>query len=157
MQQDGVVRKLHENGVLAEEYTLVGGRVEGSIRKWHDNGVLAKDVPCVNGLAHGTVRQWNRDGKLLGEYTMTKGWGIERVWNEDGSLQMESELLLKDPMAMRAVVYDDLGKPHIVFNWNGKPLSKTKFYERLARELEIDIATAQSFRQPINHPVQDER
>ncbi|HEY2587591.1 MAG TPA: hypothetical protein VGI81_17730 [Tepidisphaeraceae bacterium] len=83
---------------------------------------------------------------------MTRGWGVERVWSEDGSLQTEIEFLLKDPFATRRIVYDDLGKPHRVFLWNGKPVSKTKFYERLARELEIDIATAESLRQPINPP-----
>lgn len=155
--RDGICRAWHENGVLAKEYTLVNDRVEGSIREWHDNGVLAKEVPFVGGRMHGIVRQWNREGELLGEYTMTQGWGVERIWNEDGSLQMESESLLKEPDAMRATVYDDLGKAHRVFLWNGRSVSKRKFYERLARELEVDVATAESLRQPLNPPAQNEQ
>lgn len=129
---DGVARKWHESGSLASEVTYVAGELHGSVRTWHDNGVLAKEVPFVSGKAHGLVRKWNREGKLLGEYTMTHGRGVEFTWNEDGSLQLEFEQLSES--AARGVVYDDLGKPHHTFLWNGKSISKKKFFERLIKE-----------------------
>jgi antitoxin component YwqK of YwqJK toxin-antitoxin module len=128
---DGVYRGRHPNGALAWEYELAGGVNVGEFRQWHDNGVLAKAVPYVSGKKHGVVRIWNRDGKVLGEYTMSEGKGIERVWNEDGTLQQEVEFISVN--ASRGKVYDDLGKGWEVFLWNGKPVSKKKFMERLSR------------------------
>ena len=131
-----VRRTWHENGTLATEYTLVDRLIVGSYREWHDNGVLAKEEPFVGGKVHGTVRQWNREGKLLGEYTMTNGCGVKRTWSEDGSPATEFERVSEH--AARGKVWDDLGKAREVFLWNGKPISKMKFHERLATEANGD-------------------
>ena len=127
-KRTGTARSWHENGELEEEYELVDGVVVGERRQWHDNGVLAKTEPHVSGRVHGTVRQWNRDGKLLGEYTMTDGRGVTREWDEDGTLVLEHEQISES--ASRSKVFDDLGKAHEVFLWNGKRVSKKKFVER---------------------------
>jgi len=133
---DGVYRAWHANGTLAEEYTRVEGQIVGARREWHDNGALAKEISYVNGKKHGIVRQWNRDGKLLGEYMMDNGRGIEREWSEDGSLFQEHEQIFLTPelSASRGVVYDDLGKGHEVYLWNGRQISKKKFMERVEKE-----------------------
>jgi antitoxin component YwqK of YwqJK toxin-antitoxin module len=123
---------LHPNGTPAWEYECAGGVIVGSFREWHDNGVLAKEEPYVSGKKHGIVRKWNRDGKLLGEYVMTEGKGIELTWSADGTLELEFEFISES--AARGKVYDDLGKAHEVFLWNGKPVSKRKFLDRLAKE-----------------------
>ena len=34
-------------------------------------------------------RQWNEAGRLLGEYRMVHGTGIQRTWHENGRLQLE--------------------------------------------------------------------
>jgi len=133
---NGVCRAWHANGVLAEEYEWVNRNVVGAIRKWHDNGTLAKEIPFSDGKEHGSVRQWNREGKLLGEYTMVNGRGVELTWNEDGSLSQEHEVIFLSPslIATRGKVYDDLGKGHEVYLWNGRRISKKKFLERVAKQ-----------------------
>jgi len=128
-KRTGTARSWHENGELEEEYELVDGVVAGERRQWHDNGVLAKTEPHVSGRVHGTVRQWNREGNLLGEYTMTDGRGVQREWNDDGTISMEHEHFSAG--TARVKVFDDLGKAHESFMWNGKRVSKKKFLERL--------------------------
>ncbi len=128
-RRTGTARSWHENGELEEEYELVDGVVVGERRQWHDNGVLAKTEPHVSGRVHGTVRQWNREGNMLGEYTMTDGRGVQREWNEDGTISMEHEHFSEG--TARVKVFDDLGKAHESFMWNGKRVSKKKFLERL--------------------------
>ncbi len=128
-KRNGTARSWHENGELAEKYELVDGVAVGERREWHDNGVLAKTEPFVSGRVHGTVRQWNREGNLLGEYTMTDGRGVQREWNEDGTISMETEIFSEG--TLRVKVFDDLGKAIESFMWNGKQISKKKFRERI--------------------------
>jgi hypothetical protein len=128
-RSNGMSRSWHANGVLASEYTLANGVIEGIDREWHDNGVLAKESPFVSGRVHGIVRQWNRDGKLLGEYSIREGRGVKRVWNEDGSPQTEFEQIAEH--AARGKVWDDLGKAREVFLWKGKPISKVRWLKKL--------------------------
>ncbi len=113
---------------------MVARLVVGEHRDWHDNGVLAKTTPFVSGRVRGTVGQWNRDGKRLGEYTMTDGRRVTREWDEDGTLVSEHEQISES--ASRSMVFDDLGKAHEVYLWNGKRVSKKKLLERLARPQE---------------------
>jgi hypothetical protein len=133
-KRNGIARSWHPNGELADEYELKNGLIVGVRREWHDNGALAKTTPFESGHVHGIVRQWSREGKLLGEYTMTHGRGVKRVWNDDGTVQLEHEQISQS--AARGKVYDDRGKAREVFLWNGKPVSKKKFMERLSREQE---------------------
>jgi hypothetical protein len=63
---------------------------------------------------------------------MTDGQGVKRVWNEDGTIQLEHELISE--IAARGRVFDDRGKAREVFLWKGKPVSKKKFMERMAQE-----------------------
>jgi hypothetical protein len=131
-RRSGIARNWHPNGELAREYELVNNITVGEVREWHDNGVLARTTPFVSGRVHGTVRQWNREGQFLGQYTMTDGRGVKRVWNEDGTIQLEHEQISE--IAARGRVFDDRGKAREVFLWKGKPVSKNKFMERLSQE-----------------------
>ena len=131
---DGIHRTWYANGQLEYEYTRVDGRYVGISRHWHDNGVLESETPHHLGFPHGVVRHWNRKGVLLGAYELKMGFGISRTWNEDGSLVMESNRI--NEHAETGTVWDDLRKPYHCYLWNGKPISKKKFYERLAREEE---------------------
>lgn len=67
---------------------------------------------------------------------MVNGRGVEREWSEGGSLLREHEIVFLTPelSASRGVVYDDLGKGHEVYLWNGRRISKRKFLERVAKE-----------------------
>jgi hypothetical protein len=64
---------------------------------------------------------------------MSKGHGITRVWNEDGSLSMELENI--NEYASRGKVWDDRGKVRDLFLWNGKPISKNRFLDKLGRQI----------------------
>ena len=131
-KRDGIARWWHANGTLARECTMVDGKVHGTMRQFHKNGRIAREEPYENGIINGTVTQWNAEGKLLGQYEMKNGRGVKREWKEDGSLRLEFEQVTEN--ASKGRVWDDLGKVREVFLWNGKPISKKKFCERLARE-----------------------
>jgi len=135
----GIARYWHANGVLEKEMNMVNGVADGVVREWHDNGQLALEYTYRRREIDGMVRQWNRDGRLLGEYEMKMGWGVRHRWNEDGTPKSEMEKLSEN--AIRGKVWDDLGKAREVFLWNGKPVSKKKFLEKLdkARSVEQNI------------------
>jgi antitoxin component YwqK of YwqJK toxin-antitoxin module len=127
--KNGYARFWHANGQLALESPKVNGKNHGICREWHENGLLAKETPMEHGLIHGLVRQWNKEGTLLGEYRMVLGKGTEFEWNEDGTLKTQLEQVSEN--AIKGIVFDELRNPIEVFLWNGKPVSKKKFYERL--------------------------
>ena len=129
---DGVYREWYASGQLQKESPGVGGATHGIVREWHENGNLKKEVPFTQGQINGTVRRWSSQGTLLGEFELRMGRGIEREWNDDGTLAMEIETFLVGCVACK--VFDDLGKPHSVFLWNGKPTSRRKFFQRLEAE-----------------------
>jgi hypothetical protein len=127
--EDVVHRGWHANGVLRYEMRVVNYKTEGVFREWHDNGVLAEEAPYEEGLRHGIVRQFNKEGKLLGEYEMSHGRGLQIAWYDDGSLRSTYQQISSD--ACWGATYDDLGKPRKVFLWIGKPISRKRWYERL--------------------------
>src|SRR6185503_16775913 len=86
-------RTFYRNGQLREEAPLQKGRRHGPARSWHKNGVLAFEEPYEDGQLHGLCRQWDEKGKLLGEYRMDHGTGIQRVWFENGVLQWEQSFV----------------------------------------------------------------
>ena len=129
--REGLHQQKHANGRLFREWTVVDGKMDGTSREWHENGTLISEEPMKQGVVHGVAKQWSSDGRFLGEYRMEMGTGVVREWNEDGSLLLEMEHLSKS--AARGRVYDDLGKALEVYLWNGKPISKTKFYNKLSQ------------------------
>jgi antitoxin component YwqK of YwqJK toxin-antitoxin module len=131
-KRDGEARSWHPNGTLAKQWTLVNGLVQGVMREWHENGVLARETPFERGLINGTVKQWSTQGKLLGEYELRFGRGVKREWNDDGTPSLEIEQLTES--GTKGKVWDDLGNASEVYLWNGKPVSKKKFFEKLKRE-----------------------
>lgn len=129
--KNGVARHWHANGTLARELTLVNGIADGVVREWHDNGKLACEMTYKKGKIDGTVKQWSTKGVLLGEYKLSNGWGISKKWNDDGSLALELEMIVEG--SFRAKMYDDRGRAREGFLWNGRPISKKKFAEKLER------------------------
>jgi len=65
------------------------GRRHGVARIWHRNGKRASEEPYENGLLHGVCRHWNEAGRLVGEYRMIHGTGLQRDWHDNGKLQIE--------------------------------------------------------------------
>ena len=68
---------------------MKNGRRHGFVRAWLKNGTLATEEPFRTGLLHGICRQWDEKGRLLGTYKMVHGSGIQRVWHDNGQIQME--------------------------------------------------------------------
>ena len=108
---------------------MVNGVGDGVVREWHDNGQLAHEWTYKMGEIDGIVWQWSREGKLLGEYEMKMGWGISRKWNEEGILVSVLEKI--SDKGYRGTIWDDHGRSRESFLWNGKSISKKKFYEKL--------------------------
>ncbi|HXI73081.1 MAG TPA: hypothetical protein VNN22_22300 [Verrucomicrobiae bacterium] len=82
-------KDFYRSGQLRGEMPLRKGQRHGICRTWHKNGVLATQEPYQDGLPHGLCRQWNEAGRLLGRYKMVHGTGRQRVWHDNGQLQME--------------------------------------------------------------------
>lgn len=65
------------------------GRRNGIARTRHGNGALASERRFKDGLLHGLCREWDDNGKLLGEFEMFHGTGIQREWHDNGQLKIE--------------------------------------------------------------------
>lgn len=77
------------NGQVRERVPLMGGLRHGVVQTWHRNGVAASEEPYINGRLHGVCRQWDEVGKLLGEFTMDRGTGVQREWHDNGRIKLE--------------------------------------------------------------------
>lgn len=77
------------NGQLREKSPVKSGRRHGVARTWHPNGVLATEQHFKSGLLHGRCRQWDESGKLLGEFVMRHGTGVQCEWHDNGQIKIE--------------------------------------------------------------------
>lgn len=65
------------------------GVLDGTWQRRHANGALAEAGTYVAGQKHGTWKQLDPSGKVLGQYDLSAGTGIERRWLDDGTLYSE--------------------------------------------------------------------
>jgi hypothetical protein len=77
------------DGQLQEKLTVRNGRKHGIARTWHRNGVLASKERFRDGLLHCICRQWDESDRLLGEFEMNHGTGIQHEWHDNGQLKLE--------------------------------------------------------------------
>ena len=84
-----VQRQFYRNGQLREAVLLRDGKRHGVVRTCHRNGVLASEERYRDGLLHGVCRQWNEAGRLLGQFEMKNGTGLQREWHDNGRLKIE--------------------------------------------------------------------
>ena len=84
-----IQKTFYRNGQLREQVPVRNGRRHGVARIWHKNGKRASEEPYENGLLHGVCRHWNEAGRLVGEYRMIHGTGLQRDWHDNGKLQIE--------------------------------------------------------------------
>jgi hypothetical protein len=84
-----IQKTFYRNGQLYEQVPVRNGRRHGIVRVWHKIGVRASEEPYENGLLHGVCRHWNEAGRLVGEYRMIHGTGLQRDWHDNGKLQIE--------------------------------------------------------------------
>ncbi len=131
-RRNGVARFWHANGILEKEMCMVNGVADGVVREWHANGNVLRETPYKNGAVDGVVSQWNSEGKLLGQYTLSAGLGVQRKWNEDGTLSLEVEIVNEG--CHRGTVWDDKGRARKVYLWNGRPVSKGRFEAKIAEK-----------------------
>ena len=89
MPKTKVKRLYYRNGQVHQETRYRGGLSHGIWRTWHQNGVLASEKRYVRGQLHGSCRQWADDGRLLGEFHMNHGTGIQHQWFDNGRPRME--------------------------------------------------------------------
>lgn len=99
------------------------GRRHGLARCWHKNGVLSDENPYLNGLPHGVSRQWDDTGKLLGQYRMVHGTGVQRVWHELGRLHLEFSTVRGDFCGRFRMWLHDGSLLSDEINLHGKPVT----------------------------------
>lgn len=89
MPRTKVKRLYYRNGQVHQETRYRGGLSHGIWRTWHRNSVLASEARYVRGKLHGPSREWAEDGRLLGEFHMNHGTGIQHEWFDDGQPRLE--------------------------------------------------------------------
>jgi hypothetical protein len=88
-----VQQNYYRNRQLRERVPLRNRLRQGVVRTWHKNGKAATEERYQSGLLHGVCRQWNEAGRLLGEFRMEHGTGVQRAWYDNGQLQIEVSTL----------------------------------------------------------------
>lgn len=61
----------------------------GIARVRYPTGTLASEQRFKDGLLHGLCREWDEKGRLLGEYRMVHGTGVQREWHDNGQMKIE--------------------------------------------------------------------
>jgi antitoxin component YwqK of YwqJK toxin-antitoxin module len=125
--QDGITITFLD-GVRLSETPVADTGIE---RHYHPNGTVAAEIPRKDGRPHGTIRTWHDNGQLATEREAISGKtiGLERKWGSDGTLEMEINYVL--PEAIHGCNYYDEGRRHCAYLFNGTPLSKARWTERV--------------------------
>jgi hypothetical protein len=134
---DGTIlsRSYHANGSLESEATLSrdNGPIQGISRRWHPNGVLAEEFTIDQGLWDGLHRIWNDKGELLDSFEMKKGTGALHVWSWDRDSQwhLNGELThVAGRLTGRQLTYCDGGTTAIEAYWlNDQKVSKRRYFD----------------------------
>lgn len=91
-ERHGAYATLFPDGAVEITGTYKNGKLDGPWQRNHPGGAIAEQGNYVDGLKDGTWRQVGPDGTMLGEYSLSRGTGVERQWFDDGSLYMERAL-----------------------------------------------------------------
>jgi hypothetical protein len=124
--RDGMTVVL-EDGVLDSEIPIG----DGVARWFYKNGKVKAEVPKVAGETQGIVRKWHENGQLAEQSTVISRQicGVARSWNRDGSIESEAEYIIPDAIYVKS--YDVNGKIRHIFLWIGKPISKSRWVEKV--------------------------
>ena len=87
-----IAREVYYGGQLVERALYKDGVEHGVQRSWHQNGQARSEAPFKNGVMHGTFRHWNETGQLIGQYEITNGNGIRKIYNAVGYLVHEQAI-----------------------------------------------------------------
>lgn len=112
-ERHGPYLTLFPDGTTEITGTYKHGKLHGPWQRNHANGAIAEQGEYVDGLKDGTWRQFGPSGALLGEYSLSRGTGIERRWYDDGPLY--SEQTLKSGSAHGPFrIFDRSGGPAVI-------------------------------------------
>lgn len=76
-------REWSKDGVLSHEYGCKNGHRDGWELIYHArNGGLMAAIPWSNGKLVGIGKQWSTDGRLIVEYNLEKGTGVELICSQ---------------------------------------------------------------------------
>lgn len=85
----------HENGKMKAKVTYQMGCPTGLLERWHENGNKAEESEYLNCKAHGNRKMWDKDGKLYFENQLLEaGKSLEIEWFANGN--KKSEVPYKD-------------------------------------------------------------
>ncbi|MBI3790849.1 MAG: SCO family protein [Gemmatimonadetes bacterium] len=86
---DGLQRRWHADGVLAERRTWRAGNKVGTHEGWWPNGQRQFTCTYEGGLAEGTCTDWHANGQVATVHAYVHGEesGPQQGWSADGNLQ----------------------------------------------------------------------
>ncbi|QIF05569.1 toxin-antitoxin system YwqK family antitoxin [Roseimicrobium sp. ORNL1] len=84
-----VAIELMDHEVVVKRELLKDGKKHGIQREWHPNGRPKLEAPYREGSMEGTFKEWNENGDLVGQYSMSKGTGVVKVYDSTGRLLRE--------------------------------------------------------------------
>lgn len=122
------------NGQMRERIPLVGGLRHGLVQTWHRNGVAASEEPYVNGRLHGVCRQWDEAGKLVGEFTMDQGTGVQREWHDNGRTKLEVSTVAGKFCGQNRIWLRDGTQLSERFFLRGRPVTRTQYAREAAKD-----------------------
>tara|TARA_B110000438_G_scaffold273939_1_gene293738 strand:- start:265 stop:909 length:645 start_codon:yes stop_codon:yes gene_type:complete len=93
IENNGVLREWHKNGMLYLEYEMSNGIKNGLCRKWYSDGDIMQSYNYYKGKLHGNQKKWYLNGKLKAEWNYRDDilHGISYEWNDNGSVKSVKE------------------------------------------------------------------
>ena len=75
-------RSWAESGLVEHEYAWRDGLRDGYELVYHNTGDLMAAIPWSRGALNGAGKQWSRDGRLIVEWTVSEGTGVELICSQ---------------------------------------------------------------------------
>lgn len=125
------------NGQVRERIPLVDGLRHGVVLTWHPNGLASSEESYVNGRLHGVCRQWDEVGRLLGEFTMDRGTGVQREWHDNGRIKLEILTVAGKFCGQNRIWLRDGTLLSERFFLRGRPVSRTHYARVAAKDLTL--------------------
>ncbi len=125
------------NGQVRERIPLIDGLRHGVVLAWHRNGITASEESYVNGRLHGVCRQWDEAGKLLGEFTMDHGTGVQREWHDNGRIKLEVSTVAGTFCGQNRIWLWDGTLLSERYFLSGRPVTRTQYIRAAAKDLTL--------------------
>lgn len=120
-------KEYYPSGALRAEIEMEAGRLHGLRKFYYESGLIESEFFFWNGLMDGICKWYSENGDFTGEFTMKRGTGVVKKWNQQGALESEGQFVGGELFG-EVNLFNVQGKKLSTSYWaKGKKMSKKKY------------------------------